>query len=168
MHAALTSPAFLKGARVLKFFADMMGVLLFLTAFSGFAVQIFYRYVMNDPLLWTEEFTMIAFIWTVFWAAAFMVPIREHVSFDVVYEAVSEKVRRVFAIIAMLVLMAAFLLLIPATFDYLDFLTRKKSPVIRLPMHWIYGCYMLFLCGLVIQAFWRLAALCSPKWREQL
>ena len=56
--------------RFLKEGADLVGVLLFTTAFLGFIVQIFFRYVMNSPILWTEEVTMIAFVWTVFWAAA--------------------------------------------------------------------------------------------------
>ncbi len=154
--------------RLLKRAADWIGVALFLGAFCGFLVQVVYRYALNNPLRWTEEFTMIAFIWTVFWAAAFLVPIREHVSFEVVYDVVSERTRRIFAIFSMVMLIIAFLLLIPATWDYLDFLTRKKSPVLRLPMHLIYGCYMLFLVGFTIQAVARLAALFGSGWRDKL
>ena len=128
--------------RVLKEGADLVGVLLFTTAFLGFIVQIFFRYVMNSPILWTEEVTMIAFVWTVFWAAAFIVNIREHVAFDVVYEILSPQAKRVAAIFSMIVLIATFLLLIPATWDYLEFLLRKRSPVLRIPMTWIYGCYL--------------------------
>lgn len=153
---------FLKGA------ADTIGALFFLSAFVGFIIQIFYRYVMNRPLLWTEEFTMIAFVWAVFWAAAFCVPIREHVSFDVVYDIVPERTRRIFTIFSMVMLIAAFALLIPYTWDYLDFLTRKKSSVLRIPMNYVYGCYLLFLFGFTVQAIWRLARLFGAKWTEEI
>lgn len=154
--------------RRLKGGADLVGVLLFVTAFSGFIVQIFFRYVVGRPIPWTEEVTMIAFVWTVFWAAAFMVNIREHVTFDVVYDVVSERTRRAMAIFSMLALIAAFLVLIPATWDYLTFLLRKKSPVLRVQMTWIYACYLLFVVNFTIQAAWRLWRLFSRDWRAQI
>lgn len=157
-----------KGLNILKQGADYVGVLLFLSAFSGFIVQVFFRYVLNQPLAWSEEATMIAFIWTVFWAAAFMVPIREHVSFDVVYDVVSERTRRGMTIIAMIMLVVAFVMLIPRTFDYLDFLFRKKSPVLRIQMTWVYGCYVLFLIAFTVQAVWRLYHLFRSTWRDQI
>jgi TRAP-type C4-dicarboxylate transport system permease small subunit len=154
--------------RLLKGAADTVGILLFLAAFSGFIVQIFFRYVVGRPIPWTEEFTMIAFIWTVFWSAAFMVRIKEHVSFEVVYDVVSPQAQRVMAIVSMVLLAAAFLILIPHTWDYLEFLMRKRSPVMRLQMHWIYGCYLLFLVNFTIQALWRLRGLFGRDWRAEI
>ncbi|SLN26691.1 TRAP transporter small permease [Roseisalinus antarcticus] len=136
--------------------ADMVGVLLFLSAFCGFIVQVFWRYVLNNPLAWTEEFVMICFIWTVFWAAAFLVPVREHVSFDVVYDMAGPRTRRRFDMITLAAIVVAFVWLVPYTWDYLQFLTRKKSPVLRIQMHWIYGCYMLFVSAFALQSAWRL------------
>jgi TRAP-type C4-dicarboxylate transport system permease small subunit len=152
----------------LKRGADTVGVLLFLAAFAGFIVQIFWRYVLNDPLAWTEEFVMICFIWTVFWAAAFMVPIREHVSFDVVYDIVTPQTRRGFTMVTLAAIVVSFTWLVPYTWDYLDFLTRKKSPVLRIRMHWVYGCYILFVAAFAIQSAWRLAELFRPRWRDQI
>lgn len=154
--------------RLLLRASETVGGALFLLAFGGFIIQVFFRYVMNDPLRWSEEFVMICFIWTVFWAAAFMVPIREHVSFDVVYEVVGPRTRRVFSIIAMVAVIVAFLMLIPPTLDYLDFLQRKKSPVLRIQMHWIYGCYILFVVGFMLQSCARLVRLLSAGWRGQI
>lgn len=154
--------------RTLKIVADSIGVGLFTIAFTGFIVQVFFRYVVNRPILWTEEVTMIAFVWTVFWAAAFIVNIREHVTFDVVYEVMSPKVKRIMAIFSMIVLIGTFLVLIPATWDYLEFLLRKKSPVLRIPMAWIYGCYILFVVNFTIQAALRLWRLFMPGWDKQI
>ena len=154
--------------RLLKEGADLVGVLLFTTAFLGFIVQIFFRYVVNRPILWTEEVTMIAFGWTVFWAAAFMVNIREHVTFDVVYEVMTPQVKRIMAIFSMVVLIGCCVLLVPATWDYLEFLLRKRSPVLRISMTWIYGCYLLFVVNFTIQAAVRLWRLFTPEWGKQI
>lgn len=152
----------------LKRGADIVGALFFLCAFCLFILQVFFRYVLNDPLAWTEEGSLIAFIWAVFWAAAFMVPIKEHVTFDVVYEAVSEQTRRILAIVTMLMLITAFVLLIPYTFEYLQFMSRKKSSVLRVPMHLIYGCYILFIPAFAIQAAWRLSRLFGRDWQKEI
>ncbi|MBJ7537433.1 TRAP transporter small permease [Marinomonas transparens] len=148
--------------------ADSIGALFFLIAFVGFLVQIFYRYALNDPIRWTEEVIMIVFIWAVFWAAAFMVPIKNHVTLEVVYSVVPKKTKRIFAIISMFTIILAFIILIPATIEYLDFLTRKKSPVLRLPMHWIYSCYLLFLVGFTIKSSIRLWKLFGSDWRSNI
>lgn len=161
-HSPGAVPRWLK---VLKGGADLVGVLLFTFAFSGFILQIFFRYAIGSPMLWTEEATMIAFVWTVFWAAAFMVNMREHVTFDVLYDVVSPEAKRMMAIFSMIVVIIAFALLIPATWDYLTFLLRKRSPVLRISMTWIYGCYLLFVVNFTIQALWRLWKLFSPNWR---
>lgn len=152
----------------LKRGADTVGVLLFLAAFSGFIVQVFWRYVLNDPLAWTEEFVMICFIWTVFWAAAFMVPVRDHVSFDVIYDVVRPQSRRVMTMISLATIVVAFVWLVPYTWEYLDFLQRKRSPVLRVQMHWIYGCYILFVAAFAAQSALRLAHLFGARWRERI
>lgn len=154
--------------RGLKLAVDAVGIVLFLVAFFGFIVQVFFRYALNQPLAWTEEFTMIFFIWAVFWAAAFMVRIKGHVSFDVVYDVLPPGARRWCAIISMAFLLVAFLALIPATWDYMMFLTRKKSPVLRVPMWSVYGSYFIFIVAFTAQAGWRLWALCSRRWEEQI
>lgn len=152
----------MKTLHALKTGADVVGVLLFLLTFLGFVVQVFWRYVLDTPLPWTGEVVLIAFVWSVFWATAFMVPLREHVTFDVVHDMVGERTRRVFGVISMLALLIAFAILIPYTWDYLEFLTRKKSPVLRLPMQYVFACYMLFVVAIVVQAGWRLGELLLP------
>lgn len=150
---------------ILKKVADAFGAALFLFTFVGFLVQVFWRYALNSPLPWTEEAVLIAFVWSIFWATAFIVPLRDHVTFDVAYDAVSDRTRRIFDIVSMAALLIAFVILIPYTWEYLDFLTRKKSPVLRLPMHWIYGCYLLFVVAVAVQAAWRLWHLLRPGGR---
>jgi TRAP-type C4-dicarboxylate transport system permease small subunit len=154
--------------RRLKRAADIVGAVLFLLTFAGFLIQIFARYVLNHPLGWSEEYTMIVFIWTVFWAAAFMVPERNHVSFDVVYELAAPQGRRVLTIISMLCLVVAFVILLPAAFDYIAFMARKKSPVMLLPMSYVYGSYLLFVASFIVQGLWRLRGLFGRDWRKSI
>lgn len=152
----------------LKGVVDGIGALFFLAMFSGFIIQVFYRYVLNHPLAWTEEFTLIMSLWTVFWATAFMVPIRDHVSLDIVYLACPPPVQRVLAIAATAAVIGAFLCALPGIWDYVAFMGRKKSAVMRWPMHLVFGCYILFVLGYVAQSLWRLRGLISKAWRDYL
>ena len=154
--------------RAFRRVTEGVGIAFFLLAFVGFILQVFYRYVLNDPLIWSEEFTMICFMWAVFWATAFLVPIRAHVSFDMVYDQAPPRVRRVMAVFAMVTLIVAFVILIPYTYEYLLFLTRKKSPVFRLPMWTIYSSYLVFLVAFTGQAIWRLKMLLSRDWQRAI
>ena len=40
--------------RLLLRASEAIGGTLFLLAFGGFIIQVFFRYVMNDPLRWSE------------------------------------------------------------------------------------------------------------------
>jgi len=52
------------------------------------------RYLLGAPLGWTDELASVLFIWLVFWTAALAVPLREHVSFDLLTDALPARARR--------------------------------------------------------------------------
>ena len=68
--------------RWLKAGADAVGAALFAAMFAVFLVQIVARFGFNRPLPWTDELAVVLYVWVILWAAAFMVPAREHVVFD--------------------------------------------------------------------------------------
>ena len=57
--------------------------------FVSFLLQIVFRYVFNRPLGWTEEVTVLCWVWVVLWGASFLLDDEEEVRFDIVYNAVS-------------------------------------------------------------------------------
>ena len=153
-----------EAANLLRKGADAVGVLFFLATFAGLILQVFFRYVLNSPVAWSEEYTMIAYMWTVFWSAAFMVRQRDHVSFDIVYDSASPETRRVLALVSLAILVIGFVILLSPTWDYLEFLTRRKTSVLRIPKIWVFGVYMLFLIAFTAQSGWRLRGLLGGRW----
>ena len=67
--------------------ADHFGGFLFVSLFVVFIVQVVARFVFNKPLPWTDELAVVLYVWVILWAAAFIVPEREHVMFDLVWNA---------------------------------------------------------------------------------
>src|SRR5205085_10632525 len=99
----MRAPAFLRPLRLLT---DNVAVALIATMFVSFLLQIFFRYVLNRPLGWTEEVTVLCWVWVVLWGASFVVADAEEVRFDIVFNAVPQRARRAFTIVSCLALVA--------------------------------------------------------------
>ena len=97
--------------------ADAVGAGLFAALFCVFMVQIIARFGFNRPLPWTDEAAVMLYVWVILWAAAFIVPEREHVMFDLVWNAVGPGPRKVMRVLghAMIGGLAAWAL--PACWD---------------------------------------------------
>ena len=112
--------------------------------FVSFLLQIVFRYALNRPLGWTEEVTVLCWVWVVLWGASFTVADADEVRFDIVYNLVSPGVRRAFTIVAsasMIVLMA---LSLPATWRYVVFMRREHSAYLGMRFDYLYSIYVLF------------------------
>ena len=56
--------------------------------FVVFILQIVFRYVLNLPIGWTHELSVIMWLWLVLFGAAFVVRESEEIRFDLIYGAV--------------------------------------------------------------------------------
>src|SRR5438105_6971593 len=110
----MRAPAFLRPLRLLT---DSVAVALMATMFVSFLLQIAFRYLLNRPLGWTEEVTVLCWVWLVLWGAAFILSDRDEIRFDIVYGLVSERTRRTFTVISSLALVALFVISLPASWS---------------------------------------------------
>ncbi len=138
--------------RWLKLAANALGGGLFIALFCVFVVQITARFVFNKPLAWTDEAAVILYIWVILWAAAAIVPEREHVMFDLVWNSAPYRVRQVMQVVGNLMIGALALCGIPASWDYVHFMAREGSPVLGLPFMWVFMPFVLLLVSLVIRS----------------
>jgi C4-dicarboxylate transporter, DctQ subunit len=123
--------------------------------FLSFIVQIFSRYVLNNPVSWTVEVCLTAWIWVVFWGGAFLIDDRRHVRFDVFYLAARPAVRRVFALISAFAIVAGFALSLPATVDYVTFMKIETSATLGIRLDLVFGIYVLFVVAVILRYGWR-------------
>lgn len=136
--------------------ADDVAVGLLTAMFLAFVLQIVSRYVFNYPLGWTLELCLTLWLWTVFWGSAFCLRNNDHVRFDMLYYAVNEKTRRVFAGICAVAIIVGIAWSVPATWDFVSFLQIKKSATLRIPLFYIFVIYMVFMVGTVVMYAHRL------------
>lgn len=124
--------------------ADDIAVALIATMFVSFLLQIVFRYALNRPLGWTEEVTVLCWVWVVLWGASFIVADADEVRFDIVYNLVPPGVRRGFTIIASASMIVLLALSLPATWRYVVFMRREHSAYLGMRFDYLYSIYVLF------------------------
>lgn len=129
--------------------------MVFLVAmFSCFILQITFRYVFNRPLAWTEEVSLLTWIWAVLWGAVFVVREDNEIRFDIIYSSVSPRTRRIFAIITSVVLVVVYLWSLPAVAKYVMFMKAERSAALRIPLDYLYSVYIVFMVGSIARYAW--------------
>ena len=141
-------------ARWLKNAANLIGGGLFLTMFAVFVIQITARFAFNKPIAWTDELAVILYVWIILWGCAAIVPEREHVVFDLLWNSVSWRARQLMQIVGNLLIGGLALASLPATWDYVRFMAREGTPVLNLPFMWVFFPFVLLMASLVIRAVW--------------
>jgi TRAP-type C4-dicarboxylate transport system permease small subunit len=131
--------------------ANLVGGALFVALFGVFIVQITARFGFNKPLAWTDEAAVILYVWVILWATATMVPQREHVAFDLVWNSVGIGARRAMQIGGNLLVGALALVALPASWDYVRFMAREGTPVLGIPLFWVYLPFVVMLVALVLR-----------------
>jgi TRAP-type C4-dicarboxylate transport system permease small subunit len=144
--------------RWLQGFANAVGGGLFLTLFLVFLVQIGARFGLNRPLPWTDEAAVILYIWVILWSAAFVVPEREHVVFDLVWNSVHPRTRQVMTIVGNLLVGGLALTGLPASWDYVQFMSRESTPVLDVALMWVYLPFVLLMFALVLRSIWAIVS----------
>ncbi len=134
--------------------ANAIGGGLFLTLFVVFILQITARFGFNKPLPWTDEVAVILYVWVILWAAAFIVPEREHVVFDLVWNSVNRRTRQGMQIVGNLLIGGLALCGIPGSWDYVHFMAREGTPVLGLSFMWVFLPFVFLLIALVLRSAW--------------
>ncbi|MEO3997448.1 TRAP transporter small permease subunit [Mesorhizobium sp. CAU 1732] len=122
--------------------------------FVAFILQITFRYLLNLPIGWTHEISVVLWIWLVLFGSAFVVREREEIRFDLVYGAVSDNPRRVMAIITAAALIILFGMSLPAVIDYVMFMKVERSAYLKIRFDYLYSIYVVFAVAMIIRYIW--------------
>ena len=137
--------------------ADALGVALFTLMFGVFLVQIVARFVFNRPLPWTDELAVALYVWVILWASAAIVPEREQVVFDLVWNSVGRGPRRVMRIAGALMIGGLAAAALPACWDYVCFMRRESTPVLDIPFMLVFAPFIALLLAMVLRSAWAIA-----------
>lgn len=134
--------------------AGAVAVLLFAALFIVFIVQVVARFGFNKPLPWTDEAAVALYVWVILWSAAFVVPEREHVMFDLVWNAAGRRARLVMRIAGNVMVGGLAAWALPATWDYVRFMSREGTPVLNVPFSIVFLPFVALLAALAVRCAW--------------
>jgi TRAP-type C4-dicarboxylate transport system permease small subunit len=138
--------------RILQTGANAIGGGLFLTLFVVFILQITARFGFNKPMPWTDEAAVVLYVWVILWSAATIVPEREHVVFDLLWNMAGKRMRQVMRIVGNLMVGGLAAVAVPATWDYVHFMQRESTPVLGISFMLVFLPFVILMAALVLRS----------------
>lgn len=127
----------------------MIGVM-----FVAFLLQVVFRYMLNWPTGWSNELTVVLWIWIVLFGAAFVVREEEEIRFDLIYGAVAARTRRIMTVIAAVALIGLYGFSFPAVFDYVTFMKVQSTAYLKIRFDWLFSIYLVFVIAIMARYLW--------------
>lgn len=126
-------------------------VLMMALMFVTFIAQVVFRYLINLPLAWTDEVCNTLWLWGILWGAAFVMRSNEDIRFDMLYNSLSMRTKRICTMLASGALVLILLTSLPASWSYVKFMKVEKSASLLIPMNWVYSIYVIFIVAMVLR-----------------
>lgn len=101
-------------------------------------LQVFFRYVLNNPLAWSEELARFLAIWLVYISAAIVLRDDSHMSMDYFVKLFSPKVQAWADVIGKIIISTFLLVGIKESFKIIRITMSQLSPSLDIPMGLIY------------------------------
>lgn len=122
---------------------DVAGVLCLVGVLVAMALGVFYRYVLNDSLVWPEEVSRYGLIYMTYLGCATGIRRGSHIRIDLVDLVLPPAARRVVAVAvdAVVLLFCAFMAV--KTAQIMAVLSTSRSTAMQIPIAWVYLALLL-------------------------
>lgn len=147
--------------RVYESMVNGVAVLLFTTMVVVTALGVFFRYVLNAPLHWTEESDRYMFIWLTWIGASITMRYKAHIAVDVMVRTFSPAVKLWFSLAAEACILVFLAVVIYASLPVLEVTSQTRTAATDIPTSWVYtavpvGCTLIAVETLRLMAdTWR-------------
>jgi TRAP-type C4-dicarboxylate transport system permease small subunit len=134
--------------------AENVSVIMLVTMFGALMVQVAFRYLINMPMGWTDELSLIMWTWLVLWGAAFVVRERDEIRFDLILASVPLLLRRSMTLVSAAMVVVLFLISLPAVVDYITFMRVQRTAYFHIRFDWLFSVYILFALAGIVRYLW--------------
>ena len=134
--------------------AENVAVLMLAVMFVAFIVQVAFRYLLNLPVGWASELTLVMWLWLVLWGAGLVLPEREEIRFDVIWGAAGPRARRWMQLVASAVLLILYGASLPAAWDFVSFMSIQKTSYLRIRYDHLFMVFMIFAVAVLARYAW--------------
>lgn len=128
--------------------------LMLLAMFVAFLLQILFRYALNLSVGWTNELSVVLWIWIVLFGSAFVVREVDEIRFDLLWASARGRTRRAMQVISSIGLVVLFGLSLPAVIDYVTFMAVEKTAYMKIRFDYLYSIYVVFAVAMIVRYVW--------------
>ena len=143
--------------KLVNFIFDIFEVYLAVVIFSALVVsiflEVFMRYVLNNPSPELFELSIYCFVWVIYLGGALATRYNQHVRFDLIYRALPERARRVMEIAFDLLTNGVLLVLFYPAIRYTIQMYPIKASALRVPWTFLLLVFPIFLALVLIHNF---------------
>lgn len=129
-------------------FTSMLGAVL---------VQVFFRYVLGNPLVWPYELSVYCYIYMVYFGAVMAVRRGSHISFNMLYDILPERFQHAVRIATDLFVIMLFVIIIPSSMDFIELFGSVKSSSLGIPSYMVLIVFPVSIILIVVQVAIRMA-----------
>lgn len=119
---------------IFYFIAIIFGLVALLTIY-----QVFARYVLNNPLIWSEAIVRYSMVWIVLLGTAIALRKGLLISVEAVLYLVPKKVKRLMELIIIVINLIFLVLLIKFGFEIMGNLANQRTGALNISVAWIYA-----------------------------
>jgi TRAP-type C4-dicarboxylate transport system permease small subunit len=148
--------------------AEAIGIALYAAMFVLFVAGVTARYVFGTPITWSDEMCIILLLWSLFWCAAFTLPDKDHVTFDIAWLMARPAQQRIMALVAAWGFGLLYLAALYPTYDYIAFLWRERTAALQWRQDVVYFCFTIFIAATAFALLRRGVRLSRRDWNSWL
>jgi TRAP-type C4-dicarboxylate transport system permease small subunit len=127
---------------------EMLLFILGITMAFVVALQVYFRYGLNQSLFWSEELARYLLVWLTFLGASVGYHRQVHPGIDIVYRALPALGKRIAAIVVHLICIVLFIVMILYGIQFAAFVRFQITPALNLPK-WIV-CSIVPISGAIM------------------
>ncbi len=143
--------------RLLERVLDCALILVFVFMVIICFLQVFFRYVLNNPLFASEEIARLFAVWLTFLGSAIAIRYREHISVDIMYVRMPIRIKRHFDLLSNIILFIFHLFLIIEGTKLSYMFRTFESHALRFSMSFFFSALpitALFIVIFLAQSIW--------------
>ena len=137
--------------KIVDFLGIFVPTISFAIIFITFMISIISRYILKTPVTWAYEISVLAYMWTMFFASGKALEVQEHVVFGLVYDGLSDEKKKFCRILYNVLLV--ILLTVSFKACTVSMLTKKSvTGVLKLPFKWIFAPFLFMFLDIIIRS----------------
>jgi TRAP-type C4-dicarboxylate transport system permease small subunit len=116
--------------------------------------QVIFRFVIEQPLAWTEELARYCLVWITFLGAAFAMGKKAHVGLEIVKTSLPKMGQKIVSILSTIVSVAFFVIIMDHGLELMSQSMTQLSPVLQIPMGVVYAVLPVSAVLLIINVIY--------------